>query len=147
MNTFIPGGGLTHYSNTNVDYNSAVQILRNNHWTQPNSLVWEAPNGGPQFINDSSLAADPKRVMANFGFDWDDEMKKLNTAWGILAMPSNGFSTGIPIKSDSGLKENEFRLEPWSPYPQVPKECSHDWTRYNGLNEAFTFCRKCDKKQ
>lgn len=25
-------------------------------------------------------------------------------------------------------------------------ECSHEWTYYRGLTEAYRFCTKCDKK-
>lgn len=124
------------------DYDDAVAILKNNHWTHNSTKdIWESPIS-VQYLTNNQLVWDPKVAIRSIGFDWDDEMKKLISSYvppnSITARGSNSHSAKMNIWEDGYQTHPTFKKD---------EDCAHDWVDYVGLNETYRFCRRCDKKR
>jgi hypothetical protein len=75
-------------------------------------------------------------IAASAPVDYTDTLKQL-----VKALEAGGYSqhpspmTLTPL--DFG---GNYSISP-------PNECAHEWTEYVGYSEAFTFCKKCDKRK
>lgn len=78
--------------------------------------------------------------------------KQLGIECLIDAAYSNGFKLVADYKTMSQLSSKYgVRVGPFGASATVKlnldSECDHDWFDYLGLNERFTFCKRCDKRK
>lgn len=134
---FKAGDRIRVVSSDSVAYNYAnIAVLTMTGGEKEYGVVWDSFHPAVHYYK----AADVDNV-------WE-----LDSKCPVVASMNKSYP-GLTTQPPSGVNGNTVVLP--TPIDYIPIDltitengvCSHVWAEYNGFNESFKFCQKCDEKR